>query len=128
MQSISAIEFWRGKWLLLAIIEWFSAKTWRMTIIIFKWWWRKGSFPPTLALILHTRALKVESIDAESKERQKFCVKEERARKLCRGQIMVFLDSKQMSLDFFLQKLGNNWRIIGRKCDVGSYPVKISCV
>lgn len=57
--------------------------------------------PPPLALILHTRALKVESIDAESKERQKVCVKEERARKLCRGQIMVFLDSKQMSLDFF---------------------------
>lgn len=54
-----------------------------------------------MALILHTRALKVESIDAESKERQKVCVKEERARKLCRGQIMVFLDSKQMSLDFF---------------------------
>lgn len=32
---------------------------------------------PPLALILHTRALKVESIDAESKERQKVCVKEE---------------------------------------------------
>ena len=68
----------------------------------------KGAFFPALALILHTRALKVESIDAESKERQKVCVKQERARKLCRGQIIVFLDSKQMSLDFFLQKLGNN--------------------
>lgn len=32
----------------------------------------KGAFPPALALILHTRALKVESIDAESKERQRF--------------------------------------------------------
>ena len=83
---------------------------------------KRELFSPPLALILHTRALKVESIDAESKERQKVCVKEERARKLCRGQIMVFLDSKQMSLDFFLQKLGNNWRIIGRKCGCGILP------
>ena len=50
--------------------------------------------------ILHTRALKVESINAESEERQKFCVKED-------GQeIMLGTDygslGFQMSLDFFL--------------------------
>lgn len=59
-------------------------------------------------VILHTRALKVESINAESEERQRVCVKEKRARKLCWGQIMVALDSRQMSLDFFLWRLGNN--------------------
>lgn len=84
----------------LAVIEWFSAKTWRMTIIIFKWWWRKGSFP-LLWPLYYIRALKVESIDAESKERQKVCVKEERARKLCRGQIMVFLDLQADEFGFF---------------------------